>query len=37
MALEARVATPHVQRLKNGIGELLEEPFEANMLREVDG
>ena len=34
-ALDQHIATPHFGRLKQGVGELLSEPFEVNILRSV--
>ena len=35
VALEQHAASPHYKRLELTIGDLLEEPFEVNILREV--
>jgi quinol monooxygenase YgiN len=34
-ALEQHAASPHYQHLELVVGDLLEEPFEVNMLKEV--
>ncbi len=34
-ALEKHIATPHFKYLEQAIGELLEEPFEVNILRRI--
>ena len=34
-ALDQHIATPHFKYLKQAIGELLEEPFEVNILKRI--
>lgn len=34
-ALDRHLATPHFQRLKQAGGELVKEPFEVNIVREI--
>ena len=34
-ALKQHAASPHYQHLELTVGDLLEEPFEVNMLKEV--
>jgi len=37
VALDKHIATPHFKHLEQAIGELLEEPFEVNLLKTLPG
>ena len=34
-ALDKHIATPHFKRLEKTVGELIEEPFEVNILKKI--